>query len=275
MISTESVYCEATLNYSRGDGEHEPVEVTIHDGRAALDDLEFESCGFTLLQHTSEVNDWRDEAHLEEVHGPEVDALARHLTGCDHTIVFTPIIRSPQTAREIEDYAPIELVHSDFTDDYRPMLQEAGRPYRAFLDPLLEQIGLTREDITRAKRVTLMQFWRNIGAERPDYPLAFCDADTVPRSQLYTFTVPEYGGRRLEFQTFGVKPPADPDDNHWYTFPGLTASEVVAFRTYDSQCAEEGRPFWTPHSAFRDPVAGDPAPQRESLEMRVLCLSGL
>jgi len=66
----------------------------------------------------------------------------------------------------------------------------------------------------------------------------------------------------------------DPDDNHWYTHPALTTTEVVAFRTYDSRCAEPGKPFWTPHSAFRGPIAGNLAPRRESLEMRVLCRTG-
>ena len=120
----------------------------------------------------------------------------------------------------------------------------------------------------------MLQFWRNIGAERPDCPFALCDAETVPRSQLYTFTVDEYAGMRLEFEVICVTPPADPEDHHWYTFPALQDDEVIAFRTYDSRCADESRPFWTPHSAFRDPLARSDAPQRESVEMRVLCLFG-
>ena len=51
--------------------------------------------------------------------------------------------------------------------------------------------------------------------------------------------------------------------------------EVIAFRTYDSLCEREGRPFWTPHSAFVDPNAPEAARPRESLEMRVLCLFGV
>jgi hypothetical protein len=50
---------------------------------------------------------------------------------------------------------------------------------------------------------------------------------------------------------------------------------VIAFRTYDSLCEREGRPFWTPHSAFVDPNAPEAARPRESLEMRVLCLFGV
>ncbi len=267
-------YCQAMLNYSNGHGYH-PVEVTIGDGRAALGTLDYERCGFTLLENHSEVTDWRDQAHLQEVHVGEIEALARDCTGADHAIAYAPLVRSPAAARQHSDYAPIEFVHSDYTDDYRAMVQSPERPYMTVLTPLLERSGLSHRDVARAKRILVLQFWRNTGAELPDYPIAFCDAETVPRSQLYAFKVPEYGGLRLEFETFGVRAPADPNDHHWYTFPGLSIDEVVAFRTFDSQCAEENRPFWTPHSAFRDPHAGETAPRRESLEMRVLCLFGV
>lgn len=267
-------YCTTTLNYANGDAS-QPVAVTIGDAREAIKTLQYESCGFTLLEHRSEVNDWQDAMHVADVHMAEIKQFALEHTGCDHALVYPPLVRSPRTAREIADYAPIEFVHSDYTDDYRAMIQDPDRPYGAFIAPALETAGVTQDEIVDADRVMMLQLWRNIGAERPDYPLALCDAATVPRSHLYPFVVPQYGGIRLEFEAFGVHPPADPDEHHWYTFPSMQHDEVVAFRTYDSRCAEENRPFWTPHTAFRDPHAGPDAPQRESVEMRVLCLFGL
>ena len=85
--------------------------------------------------------------------------------------------------------------------------------------------------------------------------------------------VPEYGGLHLEFETFGAWTPTDHVTPEWYTFPNLRHDEVVALRTFDSRCVDEGRPYWTPHSAFRDPhVVAGPATRRESVEMRVLCV---
>ncbi|MEE9254418.1 MAG: CmcJ/NvfI family oxidoreductase [Pseudomonadales bacterium] len=274
MKPSDISYCQATLNYSNESG-NQPVSVNIGDGRAALDELDYESCGFTLLEHRSAVTDWGDESQLRDVHIPEIESLARAFTGCDRAAAYPALVRSPLTALESTDYAPIQFVHSDYSDDYRRMIEDPDRPYHAFLAPTLERAGLSQQDIANADRVLMLQFWRNIGAERPDYPFALCDAATVPRSQLYAFTVDEYAGTRLEFEVLCVTPPADPDDHHWYTFPGLQDSEVIAFRTYDSRCADENEPFWTPHSAFRDSVAGPDAPQRESLEMRVLCLFGV
>ncbi len=267
-------YCTTTLNYGNGD-ERQPVAVTIGNAREAIKTLPFDSCGFTLLEHRSEVNDWQDEMHVADVHMAEIKQLACEYSGCDHALVYPPIVRSPQSARAKADYAPIEFVHSDYTDEYRAMIEDPERPYGALIAPALETVGVRRDEIVDADRVLMLQFWRNVGAKRPDYPLALCDANTVPRSHLFPFLVPEYGGIWLEFEAFGVHPPADPEEHDWYTFPALQHDEVVVFRTYDSCCVEENRPFWTPHSAFRDPHAGPDAPQRESVEMRALCLFGL
>ena len=85
--------------------------------------------------------------------------------------------------------------------------------------------------------------------------------------------LPEYGGLRVDSQFYAVRPPSGSDSDRWYTFPDLTSSEAVALRTYDSRCIEEARPFWTPHTAFRDPnVSGADQQYRESVEMRVLCI---
>lgn len=273
MRAQGEVYCEAAMNYALPVSAGEstvPVIVPIHDGRDA--ELPFEACGFELRQHPLPCDpDW-DSADWGSRHGPAIAELAQAISGCDRTLIYPPIVRSPRMAQKVADYAPITFVHSDFTDDYRFMVEDPDRPYAAYIQPLLASAGLTQQDVLLSRRVLMLQFWRNIGAERPDHPLAICDARSIPRSDLLPFTVPEYGGLHLEFETFAVRPPAQPDDHHWYTFPGMTADEVLVFRTYDSACAEADRPFWTPHSAFRDPHAGPDAPARESLEIRILCL---
>ena len=274
MTTFDTTYCQASLNYSDAAG-YQPRVVAIADGRADPETRDFDRCGFELLQHSSAVVDWRDEQELTRVHLPECERLAADLLGAERTVAYPPLVRSPAAAQTSGDYAPIQFVHSDYSADYRPMIESPERPYRHFVGPLLAARGLTQADVAAAERVVMLQFWRNIGALLPDYPLAFCDAETVPAEQTYGFVVEEYGGMRLEFETICVTPPHEPDEHRWYTFPGMTVDEVVAFRTYDSRCAEEGRPFWTPHSAFRDPHVADPAPRRESLEMRVLCLFGV
>lgn len=266
-------YCRALLNHTLdavGEGGTTAVEVPIFDAREG--ELPFEDCGFRLLAGAMPAVSALDPRGIAERHGPAVLALARELSGCDRTLLYPPIVRSPSMAEAVTDYAPITFVHSDFTDDYRYMLEDPARPYAAYIQPLLAEAGLSQTDVTLAGRVLLLQFWCNLGAERPDYPLAICDARSVPRSDLLPFVVPEYGGLHLEFETFGVRAPRSSDGHHWYTYPAMKHDEVLVFRTYDSACVDADRPFWTPHSAFRDPHAGPQAPGRESVELRVLCL---
>ena len=73
------------------------------------------------------------------------------------------------------------------------------------------------------------------------------------------------------FDSFVGLPP-DGDDNEWYVFPEMQPEEVVLFRAYDSDRAASGEPFWTLHTAFRDPNQPADAPGRESIETRGICL---
>ena len=45
-----------------------------------------------------------------------------------------------------------------------------------------------------ARRLVILQFWRNLGPAKMDLPLAFCDARTVPKSEVRAFPVSNYAG---------------------------------------------------------------------------------
>lgn len=268
-------YCRARMNYLSRRDPALPVarEVDILDARVAAPG--YAAAGFTCLHHDSAVRDWTDADELARVHAKEIAALAREFSGADRVVVYPPIVRSPRTAADQADYAPIEYVHSDFTEDYLPMLRGPERAYRRFIEPVLAAHGLDRSVLDRAERVALLQFWRNTGAAWPDRPFALCDKRCVSRSRLQAALVDSYGGLRLEFESFGVfAPPADAPDR-WYTWPGLTDGEVLLFHTYDSALVAAGEAFWVPHSAFHDPCVDADAPCRESVEMRTLCLWGV
>lgn len=261
-------YCTASLNYA-GSLNYEPRDVVIRNGRKA--ELAFDDAGFTLLQHKSAVRNWRDIQEVSNTHSPEIAALCKSFTGCDVAAVYPPLIRSPATVKSSADYAPIESVHSDYTEDYRRMVTNKDHVYQGFLKPLLDSVGLTCEDLSHAARIMVMQFWRNIGDVNPDRPLALCDASTVGRDEMIPILVPEYGGEKLDFEAFAVRTPNDVRAHHWYTYPSLKTDETLAFRTYDSLCEDEGRAFYTPHTAFQDPTLTGALP-RESVEMRALCV---
>ena len=187
-------------------------------------------------------------------------------------VPYPSLIRSPSAATQHKDYAPIHFVHTDYTDDFEGMVQDPDHTYSRFLGPLLENYGLTHADVQNASRIAMMQFWRNIGDPHPDFPLAVCDASSVAENQLGRYRVAEYAGEPLDFETYYLEASADSTANRWYTFPGMTVDEVIAFRAFDSDYVHQHRPFWTFHSAFRDSTVGENAPARSSVESRVLCL---
>lgn len=277
MGAHRAIACRAEMNYL---GEN--ITVTIEDGRAdpALtltaarldDDAGWTRRGFALYRHRSSVTDWTDEDAIDQLHRQEIAVTAQALTGCTHALPYPAILRNPAMAETVADYAPIHFVHSDFTEDYGRMIGDPERTYQTFLGPLLASEGLPEDCVRTASRRLVLQFWRNVGPERADAPLAICDATTVPEHDLERSWVESYGGGSFGFETFGVR--GDHADAHrWYTFPGMTKDETLLFRTYDSTLAERGEAFWTPHSAFLDPaIAPEETARRASVEMRVLCL---
>ena len=125
-------------------------------------------------------------------------------------------------------------------------------------------------ELCEASRILVLQFWRSVGPSVMDLPIAFCDAQTVPVEDVFPIHVPNYADSGEPFDTFGVVCGVK-GQHAWYTFPEMRANEVVAFRTYDSACVEFGQPFWTPHSAFLDPI-NQGAPPRYSIEVRATCV---
>ena len=264
-----SVYCEASINHV--DGELlVPVKTAIGDGRTEA--LSWREQGFELRSMPSAVTRWDDPDDIVTRHHPEIIDVVTAEVGCSAVLFYPAIVRGPAAVSQHGDLGPIEAAHSDYTEDYRSILATAGHPYLDILAPSMDAAGLTPGDVAAADRVLTLQFWRNIGPVRPDRPLALCDATTVARDELTPYLVESYGGVPTRFHSFLLNPPRDDRVRRWLTFPAMEPHEVVMFRAFDSDRVERGEPFWTPHTAFLDPVAGLDPPPRESVEIRAICL---
>ncbi len=246
------------------------IEVDITDGRS-VDLPGWQECGFELLTHESLVTDWTDDEVVASVHHGEIEDLARKLSGADVALVSSHIRRSPEDALRHHQLSPITFVHSDFATGHdrviRRNLREGGETA-----PALVRNGISLSDVERARRLVILQFWRNLGPARMDYPLGFCDARTIRPEEGRTFPVTNYAGSGSNFDALGVMTPDDPSRHRWYAFPDLQGDEVVAFRTYDTDLVARGETFFTPHSAFRDPRVEVGKPARTSIELRATCL---
>ena len=274
IVETAPVYCHAPINYlgRSGVGETvEPTTIAIIDGRrAALPG--WQECGFELMRHASMLAGWDDDAAIERVHYPEISAFARTITGCDHALVSGHIKRDPEQAAKHPDLGPIEFVHSDFAASYGDRMRDFYRDGTDESTRAQARAGISSDVVVKARRIAIVQFWRNIGPPKMDRPLAFCDARTVTVAELRTLPVHNYAGGGFFFETLAVVAPRDPAAHHWYVFPEMERDEVVVFRTFDSERAARGETFWTPHSAFADPAVAPGRPSRRSIELRATCL---
>lgn len=268
------LFCRATLNFASRSGDFvaEPAEIDILDGRRA--DLPgWQECGFELVAHTSAVTSWGDDDELAAVHHGELEAVAREMTGCDVALVSNHIKRGPEHAKLHGDLAPIAFVHSDFAAGYDGLVRRSYvQPEREGTQRALARNGITGADVADASRLVILQFWRNIGEPKMDFPLAFCDARTVSPADGRPIPVNDYAGSGVDFEALAVMAPTDEAPYRWYAFPELGHDEMVAFRTYDTERVERGETWFTPHSAFRDPDVEVGHPARNSIELRAICL---
>ena len=266
-------FCRATLNFALRSGElaAQPVEVDVLDGRRA--DLPgWTDCGFELVAHASAVTEWDDD-DVVTVHHHEMEQLAKAMTGCDVALVSNHIKRGPEHAARHEDLGPISFVHSDFAAGYDDLVRGSFvQDDRDGVRRALQRNGLTGQQVADAGRLVILQFWRNTGPPKMDFPMAFCDARTVTPDDSRPIPVSDYAGSGIDFEALAVLGPRDSDQYRWYTFPELEIDEVVAFRTYDSDLVERGETWFTPHSAFRDPDVEIGRPARSSIELRAICL---
>lgn len=267
------LFCEAPFNYinDAATNDHNrtiSVQKQVQNGRTA--ELPgWQECGFELKQHASSIVDWESEEAIVEQHYAEIRELAKSLTGCDFALVGGHIKRGPEQLKIHADYGPISFVHSDFAASYGDLMRQSYTADTPEAMLSLSKSGATLQDVKQCGRLMILQFWRNIGAEKMDLPLAFCDARTVSEQDLRAFPVNDYAGGGFNFETFGV---AANDRHAWFAFPEMKRDEVAVFRTYDSALIGSQKPYWTPHSAFADPDVTPGQPGRNSIELRATCL---
>jgi hypothetical protein len=230
-----------------------PVEVTIRDARTIGADLDRE--GFTLVEHRSAVEDLTDLAAVTGVHSGEIAELLGRVTGCDE-VVMTPfgILRFSEKsgANEQHDNShPARFVHVD-------VARKDAAAMRARTAPAGRAIA----------RSAQYNVWRSLAGGTQDVPLGLCDYTSVAPGDLLDCRAifdPLDGSPEWSFANYLLA--ANPA-HRWYYYPDMRPDEAIVFKTSES---DPDRAQLMPHGAFDNPLAGDDAPPRVSLEMRGTC----
>jgi hypothetical protein len=229
-------------------------DVLIRDMRQLEGAPSLEREGFELLRHETAVRDLYDDAEIEHVYYPEIEALLRAVTGASRVVVFDATRRSDGGAgAQNRDglRGPASRVHVDYT--------EKSGPQR--VKDLLGEEEAARLAASGA-RIVQINVWRPIRGPVQRSPLALADASSVrPKDLIATDQVfPDRVGEIYHL----ARHPAQ----RWYYAPRMTPDEVLLIKGYDS--LTDGRARFTPHGAFDLPGTPEDAPARESIEVRTL-----
>ncbi len=257
------------------------VELPINNARL-LDDASLDTNGFKLLSHISRVTDWDDNQQITDVYYDEMCEVATQLTGAKYAFSNNHLRRQSEPGDGgsalaklmAQSQGPVRGAHNDFTESYGEgiinTIAADGLPHTqtfGLTEPMLEA-GLTADEL-RESRLMVINTWRSV-ADEPALksPLAIADCRTVPTTSLRRMLIGKVpsGSPRGGIEVFtAVHDPA----HTWYYYPGMTRDEVLLWKGYDSAEMPLRPPL---HCAFEDPATPIDAPERKSVEVRVLCV---
>jgi hypothetical protein len=210
--------------------------------------------GFELRHHETAAPDLYDDAAIEAVYYPEIDALLRAVTGASRVVIFDATRRSDAGAgAKNRDglRGPASRVHVDYTAKSGPQR----------VKDLLGETEAARLAAGGA-RIIQINVWRPIRGPVQRSPLALADASTVRAEDLIA-TDQVFPDRVGEIYHLAHNPA-----QRWYYAPRMTPDEVLLIKGWDS--LDDGRARFTPHGAFELPDTPADAPPRESIEVRTL-----
>jgi hypothetical protein len=240
-----------------------PYKVRIHDMRPLASEIELDRQGFALVEHRSEVRNFRDVDELRRVYYPESERFVASATGARRAFAFDHVLRRriPGVGADSPITQPAMRVHIDRSGGSIGSNFIWRSVRRTRMQRLRELLGEDADELLRG-RLQVITLWRTIRGPARDTPLAVCDARTVHSRDLIPSDL-VYEDRVAEAYSVVYNPA-----HRWYYAPEMQADEALLIKCSDTKrddCAQS-----SPHSAFTDPTTPADAPPRESIEVRML-----
>ena len=247
-------------NYAANHLDLVPTAVEVEDLRGQEHTTSLEVEGFRLVQHVSEVADFRDATKVNALYVPEVAALIRELTGAPKVMVNGAVLRWAERAPHPEfiNSRPGRFAHVDYSQD----------AFHAFARNHLA--GDPEAERWLRGRYAAFNLWRALTPPPQDIPLGIVDARTAHRGQVTEGDAVIDVPGQPEFRFGSSLYHADPA-HRWVYFSDMDRDEVLVFKAFDSDTA---RVQGCPHSAFDDPTCPTGALPRSSIEIRAFAFWG-
>lgn len=221
---------------------------------ARRESLAFDSCGFALLERTTDI-DFTNQQDVQERWHPQARRLVGELTGATDVFPFLGILRGGETA---EGGGPALMAHIDFN--------------AATLRHWVTQLGAERGPALAQKRLVNINLWTPL---RPveNSPLAVCDAQSIAAEDVLEISFGRPETRETDtfaggFDSGGFVLAHNPH-HRWYYYPAMQPHEVLAFRLCDTGDTSS---HMTAHTSFDDPTSIPGSPKRMSYELRTIAV---
>ena len=229
-----------------------PREVSIDDARHRALAPSLDAEGFCLVEHQSDVRDFRDRIEIERVHVDEIRELLLAVSGADHVAVTSAgVLRFAERSKDsgaLNNSRPARFVHVDVSDATASKFYARSRP----------------DNGRNVRRSAQYNVWRVLTPPPQDVPLAVCEArslateDFIPADANFD----KDGVIAFSFEALLLR--YNPKQR-WAHFSNMRSDEALVFKTHDT---DPGAAHCVPHGAFDNPDCPSDAPPRASLEMR-------
>eukprot|EP00304_Pavlova_gyrans_P007120 CAMPEP_0206054862 /NCGR_PEP_ID=MMETSP1466-20131121/39035_1 /ASSEMBLY_ACC=CAM_ASM_001126 /TAXON_ID=44452 /ORGANISM="Pavlova gyrans, Strain CCMP608" /LENGTH=360 /DNA_ID=CAMNT_0053430083 /DNA_START=1 /DNA_END=1083 /DNA_ORIENTATION=+ len=305
-LLTSRIDYSAANRYFRDNYEHErpffsndeawePIydarQGVFNDDEGATQPASLDTCGFTICDAPSFVDDWSNLESVKTRYIPELERVMRKALRSEgpirDLIFWNPMLRG-------EDWSPEHVAGQGYSPDRREtarsmiaavahldtdMLAYDGDAHgfarlveRNSVDvlvrgqppsgaPLGEKGHAIAHAIRGGQRFAIVNAWRNVD---PSSPIR-----RAPLALLASRWKTEESGRPLVVP----EAPPRPEASRWYVFPEMTVNEVLLFKQFD-RCVDFQSDIW--HCALPGVGAEEDdttrAPPRRSFEVRALVL---
>ena len=248
------------VDWSRTNLVLDKRDVRILNGRTVRDRLSLDREGFTLEPHAYPISPESDLTAIADDYLKSVGAMLERLSGADLVLPQGKglLKRHAERANIEGAIGPSRWAHMDYTE-------YAANKWIDWIE------GWQDRELRQYPRFAIYQTWRCISPPPQDNTLVLCDASTIRAEDCLTFDAClrepfEEPGNQFESQLCKYDPA-----HRWYSFPDLTADELIVFKAYDSDHKRWAQALH--NSADIPGLPADAAP-RVSIEARFFAFWG-
>ncbi|KAF2807645.1 uncharacterized protein BDZ99DRAFT_392331 [Mytilinidion resinicola] len=245
---------------------HGPEQL-VEDARGSEKDFDLDVQGFIFESRPLPPDiDWNSKEAIEQKYIPSVKAVLRDVLGdVQHCESFDWRIRHAAAAQVLREPDPKTNPDARTTRISPAFNVHVDQTPLGVLDRMRQIYGHEADSLAAMYRVRLINIWRPLVEVVEDLPLALCDARSASLDDLLEVSFVDHGYTRHNFMA-----KHSPDFRFFY-LGKMRREEVCVFKVFDSQDNVAKRVL---HGAFESKLASPGSAPRESIEVRLLVLSG-